>query len=123
MPRLQAIAEIITHQRELWDGSGKPDGLAFDAIPLESRILALMADFQHRLNSYREDESGENPLTRALGECQELSGKAFDPKLVEILALMVMGMQQGMSLEVKLPKIASGIWLLDTPADLKVGKL
>ncbi|MGB7445334.1 MAG: DICT sensory domain-containing protein [Coleofasciculaceae cyanobacterium] len=123
MPRLQAIAEIITHQRELWDGSGKPDGLAYDAIPLESRILALIADFQHRLNSYRQDESEENPLGRALTECQELSGKAFDPKLVEILALMVMGMQQGMSLEVKLPKIASGIWLLDTQAGLKVGNL
>jgi len=113
MPRLQAIAEIITHQTENWNGSGKPDGLAYDAIPLESRMLALVADFQRRVNAYQDDQSVENPLLRALTECQAKSGEDFDPKLVEVLALMVMGMQQGMSLQARTPKIASGVWLLD----------
>ncbi|NET04984.1 MAG: metal-dependent phosphohydrolase [Symploca sp. SIO2B6] len=114
MPRLQAVSEIIAHQTESWNGSGKPDALACDAIPLESRILRLIADFQQRLNAYQQKESVESPLAEALKDCQALSGEDFDPKLVEALALMVMGMQQGMSLQIKQLKIASGMWLLDS---------
>jgi HD-GYP domain-containing protein (c-di-GMP phosphodiesterase class II) len=55
-------------------------------------------------------------MSKALAECQELSGEAFDPKLVEALTLLVMGMQQGMSLQANQPKIAAGMWLLDSPA-------
>lgn len=124
MPRLQAIAHIITHQNERWDGSGKPDGLAYDAIPVESRILGLVSEFQHRVNAYKDDSSIENPLIQALTECQAQANEAFDPKLVEALALLVMGMQQGMSLQAKQPKIAAGMWLLDAhhQDDLKVSR-
>ena len=122
MPRLQAIAQIITHQNERWNGSGKPDGLAYDAIPVESRILGLVSEFQHRVNAYKDDGSIENPLIQALTDCQAQASEAFDPKLVEALALLVMGMQQGMSLQAKQPKIAAGMWLLDAhhEEDLKV---
>lgn len=113
MPQLQAIAHIIAHQTECWDGSGQPEGLAYDAIPLESRIIGLVEDFQkHAIAASRKTPS-ENPLTSALAECQTLAGKAYDPKLVEALTLLVLGMQQGMSLEASQPKIAAGIWLLD----------
>lgn len=121
MPRLQAVSEIISHQTESWNGSGKPDGLAYDTIPLESRILRLLADFQQRRNAYQQDESVESPLAEALKDCQALSGEDFDPKLVEVLALMVMGMQQGMSLPVKQLKIASGMWLLDSEEAVQIG--
>jgi DICT domain-containing protein len=125
MPQLQAIANIITHQTERWNGSGKPDGLAYDGIPLESRILALMAEFQHHLTAYEEDKSVDNPLFQALTECQAKAGEVFDPKLVEALALLVMGMQQGMSLRANQPKIAAGMWLLhsDPDEELKVNRL
>jgi DICT domain-containing protein len=115
MPQLQAIAHIITHQTEHWDGSGKPDGLAYDEIPLESRILGLIADFQQRLTA--SSESVEHPLVQVLAECQTKAGQVFDPKLVEVLGLMVMGMQQGMSLQAHEPKIAAGMWLLDAYAE------
>ncbi|MGB6170096.1 MAG: DICT sensory domain-containing protein, partial [Geitlerinemataceae cyanobacterium] len=49
MPQLRAVAKIVTHQTEYWDGSGQPAGLAYDTIPLESRILGLVAHFQHRV--------------------------------------------------------------------------
>ena len=125
MPQLQAIAHIITHQKERWNGSGKPDGLAYDEIPLESRILGLIAEFQKRVTAYQEDKSVENPLAQVLTECQAKAGEAFDPKLVEALALLVMGMQQGMSLQANQPKIAAGVWLLDSHPDeeLKVSGL
>jgi DICT domain-containing protein len=125
MPQLQAIAQIITHQTECWNGSGLPDGLAYDEIPLESRILGLIAEFQQRVTAYKEDKSVENPLLQVLTECQAKAGEVFDPKLVEALALLVMGMQQGMSLQANQPKIAAGMWLLDSHLDeeLKVSKL
>ena len=112
MPRLKAIAHIITHQTECWDGSGKPEGLAYDAIPLESRIIGLLAYFQERRSAY-EKHTGNNPLAQALDDCQTESGQTFDPKLVEALSLLVMGMQQGMNIQAIQPKIATGIWLLD----------
>lgn len=115
MPRLQAIAHIITHQNERWNGKGKPDGLAYDEIPLESRILSLLADFQKRVTQYQ--ESSEDSLTQALTDCQAKSGEKFDPKLVETLGLLVMGMQQGMGFQSKQPKIAAGMWLLDPDSD------
>ena len=37
---LEAVAEIVRHHHERFDGSGYPDGLAGDAIPVEARIVA-----------------------------------------------------------------------------------
>lgn len=114
MPQLQAIAEILTHQSEVWNGSGKPSGLSYDNIPLESRILRLIADFQQKVIQHSQDPNQENnPLSQALEDCQAAAGEVYDPKLVEALGLLVMGMQQGMSIQVYQPKIASGIWLVE----------
>lgn len=121
MPRLRAIATIITHQTEAWDGSGYPAGLAGDEIPLESRILGLVAEFQQQLAGFRNavDEqhhplSEETCLNKALTVCQQEQGNRWDPKLVEILSLLVSGMQQGLNLSVNQPKISAGLWLLDS---------
>lgn len=116
MPQLQAIANIITHQTEHWDGSGKPDGLAYDAIPLESRILSVITTFQQRLKVC---ESQEAPLAQALTDCKTLAGTVFDPKLLDALELLVIGIQQGMSLNVNQPKIAAGMWLLGSHSEPK----
>ncbi|NEO27949.1 MAG: metal-dependent phosphohydrolase, partial [Kamptonema sp. SIO4C4] len=112
MPQLQAIANIITHQSEQWDGSGQPEGLSYDDIPLESRIIALISEFQQQVIIHQSQQH-DNPLAQALSDCEAQTGKRFDPKLVESLGLLVMGLQQGMSIESSQPKIASGIWLLD----------
>jgi DICT domain-containing protein len=113
MPQLQAIAHIIAHQIECWDGSGQPEGLAYDAIPLESRIIGLVADFQQQIAIYQQEEPAENAIALALSECQKSVGTTYDPKLVEALALLAIGLQQGMSLPTSQPKIAAGLWLLD----------
>lgn len=116
MPRMSAIARIITHQTEHWDGTGKPGQLAHDNIPLESRILALVSYFQQRVNELRtkgKTNNREETLNQAYSECQEKANTLFDPKLVEALGILVMGLQQGMSLETAQPKISAGMWLLD----------
>lgn len=113
MPQLKAIAKILNHQTEIWDGSGLPSGLAYDNIPLESRILRLLADFQRQVTQYSQEDSTENPLAKALVNCQNDAGKIYDPKLVEALGLLVMGMQQGMTIQAYKPKIAAGMWLIE----------
>jgi DICT domain-containing protein len=116
MQRLRAVATILTHQSEWWDGSGQPAGLTGDEIPIESRILALVAEFQQRL---ARSHSADVPLTadamvQALTDCRAQQGERWDPKLVEVLGLLVSALQQGWSLPVALPKIASGLWLVDS---------
>ncbi len=120
MQRLRAIATIVTHQMERWDGQGVPAGLAGDEIPLESRILGLVAEFQLRLSQLRSASSSTTPeaaMVEALAACQAEQGQRWDPKLVDALALLVNGLQQGLSLAVSLPKIAAGMWLLDSHSD------
>ncbi len=121
MPRLRAIATIITHLTECWNGTGQPAGLAGDEIPLESRILGLVAAFQQYLVSERRavasthtPASFGDSLTKALSECQREQGDRWDPKLVDALALLVNGFQQGLSLPVNTPKISAGLWLIDS---------
>jgi DICT domain-containing protein len=121
MPRLRAVAAIITHQGECWDGSGYPAGLAGDAIPLESRLLALVAEFQRRVAQTRygqadhstDPQAGSALLSQVFAICQGEAGQRWDPKLVEILGLMVMGLQQGMSLPSIPSKITLGAGLLN----------
>lgn len=119
MPRLRAIATIITHITEHWDGSGNPAGLAADDIPLESRILGLVAEFQQQVANQRAQGTQADlttALTHALSTCQQAEGKRWDPKLVETLTLLTYGLQQGMNLAIAPPKISAGLWLMDTRA-------
>ncbi|MBE9011840.1 metal-dependent phosphohydrolase [Pseudanabaenaceae cyanobacterium LEGE 13415] len=116
MGRLNAIATIITHQSEQWNGQGQPAGLAGDEIPLESRILGLLAEFQQRVAQHR-SSNPENALSIALAQCQAEVGDRWDSKLVEALTLLVSAMQQGLSLPIQVPKIAAGMWLLDSHSD------
>ena len=118
MPRLRAVAQIITHQTEWWNGTGEPAGLAGDEIPLESRMLTLLADFQWRLNQRKlSNQSREQIFTEALDECRQQQSTRFDPKLVDTLALLVMGLQQGLDLPLMTPKVSAGIWLIDSRWD------
>ncbi|ARV61376.1 metal-dependent phosphohydrolase [Nostocales cyanobacterium HT-58-2] len=118
MPQLRAIAQIITHQSEWWDGTGEPAALAGDEIPLESRILALVADFQWRINQKKTSQiSREEIFAQALEECKQLQSSRFDPKLVDTLTLLVMGLQQGLDLPLMTPKVSASMWLLNSRLD------
>jgi DICT domain-containing protein len=117
MSRLRAVAQIITHQTEWWNGTGEPAGLAADAIPLESRILALVADFQWRVNQKKSSSlSREEMFAQALDECRQQLDR-FDPKLLDTLTLLVMGLQQGLDLPLLEPKVSAGMWLIDSRWD------
>lgn len=77
-----AKSVALTHH-EKWDGSGYPNGLAGEDIPIEGRICAL-ADVFDALTSkrpYKEAWSIENTIEYIT----EQKGKHFDPRVVELL--------------------------------------
>lgn len=115
MPQLRAIATIITHLTEQWSGNGQPGNLAGDAIPLESRILGLVIEFQQQLAQVKQQQpDSPDQALAALAACQQAVSDRWDPKLVEALALLVSGFQQGLQLPVNSPKISAGLWMVDS---------
>ncbi len=76
------IRPMVSHHHEHWDGSGYPDGLAGNDIPLSARILCL-ADVFDALTSSRSYRGGLTP-GQALSVMREDCGIIFDPALFEV---------------------------------------
>src|SRR3984957_6024844 len=77
------VAPIVRSHHERWDGSGYPEGLAGENIPLGGRILAAV-DCRDGLASHRQYRPAL-PLGEAMAKVTEKSGTWFDPQVVEIL--------------------------------------
>lgn len=75
------VAQIVRHHKERVDGTGYPDGLRGDAIPLGARILAV-ADAYDAMASPRTYRSGRTPQ-EAMEQIRQGAGSAFDPRVVE----------------------------------------
>ena len=75
-------SDIATYHHERWDGTGYPNGLAQNDIPLCARIMAI-ADVYDALVSERCYKKAMSP-SEALKIIEEESGSHFDPKLVQV---------------------------------------
>jgi len=73
---------VVRHHHERWDGSGYPDGLKGEAIPLEARIFSV-ADVFDALVSPRPYKKAW-PLEEAALELEKEAGKSLDPRVVEV---------------------------------------
>jgi len=77
------VAPIVRSHHEKWDGTGYPDGLKGEEIPIGARILAAV-DCLDALASDRQYRRAL-ALDQAMAEVAKLSGTAFDPHVVAIL--------------------------------------
>jgi cyclic di-GMP phosphodiesterase len=82
IPFLRDAAEIVLTHQERYDGSGYPNGLKGEEIPLGSRIFAIADTLDAMISDrpYRKALS----LAEAHAEITKYSGSQFDPRAVEV---------------------------------------
>jgi len=78
---IQHIQRIVRHHHERWDGSGYPDRLAGEEIPLASRLISISDAFDTMVTerTYKRSRS----RVEAMEELRRCAGTQFDPRLVE----------------------------------------
>jgi putative nucleotidyltransferase with HDIG domain len=83
LPALRDVSEVVLHHHEFFDGTGYPDGLAGDAIPIGSRIVAAVDAYCAMMDqrSYKEPSSDAD----ARAELVRCAGAQFDPHVVAVL--------------------------------------
>jgi putative nucleotidyltransferase with HDIG domain len=83
MSGLKEIIPAIRHHHENWDGSGYPDGLSEDRIPLAARIIS----FADTIDAMTSERPYRQPLTEAQvrAEIVRCRGRQFDPTITDRL--------------------------------------
>jgi putative nucleotidyltransferase with HDIG domain len=81
MTRLRHLLPAIRHHHENWDGTGYPDRIAGELIPLDARVIAL-ADTIDAMSSARPYRPGLTP-EQVRAEIVRCRGKQFDPTLAD----------------------------------------
>jgi len=92
IPGLGGVARIVRHEHESWDGSGYPDRLVGEAIPIGSRII-LACDAYHAMTSDRPYRKAM-PHKDAAQELMKTAGTQFDPDVVGVLIGYLHGLRQ-----------------------------
>ncbi len=92
-PALAPVAKIVRAAHERWDGTGYPDHLAGEAIPLGARIVAACDAF-NSMTSDRCYRLARSP-DAALAELRRCAGSQFDPEVVGVLCRLVEGAAAG----------------------------
>lgn len=84
IPDVEKFIGGIKYHHERWDGTGYPEGLRGDNIPLFARIIALVDAFDAMTSgrSYTGFMDGDEAAERLITECKEL----FDPEIMQIFA-------------------------------------
>ncbi len=85
--RMRGVARIVRHHQELWDGSGYPDGLRGEEIPLGARILAIVDAYSAITDDrpYKNAQSHED----AMEELDRGTGARYDPRVADAFAQVV----------------------------------
>ncbi|WP_156785904.1 HD-GYP domain-containing protein [Caldisericum exile] len=98
-------AVIIRHHHEKWDGTGYPDHLKGEEIPLGSRIIAI-ADSFDAMTTQRYYRDRVKSFDEGLKELKACAGTQFDPNLVEI-AIKVISQKREELLKLMYPILQS----------------
>jgi diguanylate cyclase (GGDEF)-like protein/putative nucleotidyltransferase with HDIG domain len=81
------VLPVVKYHHEKWDGTGYPEGLKGEDIPLTARILAV-ADVYDALTSTRSYRMAW-PHEKAVAEIVRLSGTHFDPAVVDAFVAVI----------------------------------
>ncbi|EJL6480139.1 two-component system response regulator [Vibrio cholerae] len=108
--RFEPLMEIIRHQDELYDGTGKPDHLRGEQIPIGARIIKVVKDYDFFV-------AGANNPRRmhtksAQSYLRQQSEVYYDPKVVEAFITIVSAVtriEEGMELCVSLSEVRPGM--------------
>jgi diguanylate cyclase (GGDEF)-like protein/putative nucleotidyltransferase with HDIG domain len=92
LPGMGAVARIVRHEHERWDGGGYPDGLVAEDIPLGSRII-IAADTYHAITSDRPYRAARSHA-EAVEELTRCAGTQFDPAVTAALIGYLYGQRQ-----------------------------
>ncbi len=84
---LAEVGRIVRSSHEHYDGSGYPDGLAGEEIPIEARIVTCCDAYSAMTTnrSYRK----AMPVAKAIQELSDCAGTQFDPRVTEVLRTIV----------------------------------
>ena len=86
-PALASAAKLVRSTHERLDGSGYPDGLAGDQIPLGARIIAVCDAFT-AMTSPR-PHAAQRTIGEAIAELRQCANTQFDPAVVDVLSELV----------------------------------
>jgi two-component system, cell cycle response regulator len=81
-PAMSQVAKLVRSTHERWDGSGYPDGLRGEAIPLGSRLILICDAYNAMTEKRAYREAMDDEQAREL--LRQGAGTQFDPSLVEI---------------------------------------
>lgn len=87
VPGLYQISLFVRHHHERYDGTGYPDKLKGDEIPIESRIICV-ADAVDAMTSHRGYRTPRT-IGFVVTELLKNKGKQFDPNIVDIMISML----------------------------------
>lgn len=87
VPSLARLATLIRHHHENWDGSGYPDGLQGEEIPLASRILHIAGDYADALRG--KDLGNASLRLQAAEQIAAGKGMRYDPRVFEVFQAIV----------------------------------
>lgn len=90
-PELSHLGNIIRHQCENFDGSGYPDGISGEDIPIESRIIAVSNAFDEilKMGNRRNIHQDICEGSKAFEVLQKDAGKKYDPKIIQALSVII----------------------------------
>src|SRR6476659_10187319 len=86
-PALRPVGAIVRSTHENWDGTGYPDGLAGESIPLAARIIAA-CDAYSAMTSDRPYRSARTP-EEAVAELRRCADRQFDRTVVQLLCAVL----------------------------------
>ena len=79
---LEPVLPLVYHHQEKYDGTGYPEGLKGEDIPLGARVIGVCDAFEAMTSDrpYRK----ALPVEKALAELRNEAGRQFDPDIVEV---------------------------------------